>query len=218
MAFYLRTIATMQRDTGLPEDKVNNVFHARSTNVVSAVSQAAEWHARLHTLYQVLDASLGSVLTTDLKLSSYDMTEVEPRVPILESVYTDLAPGATSLPEEVAYCLSMEGFPVSGADQAHRRGRIYMGPLISTVTTIASGRVRVQAASALVWITAMADAVFGAAAENYRMSVYSPTVFAATGELNASFTDVYKIWGDDAFDTQRRRGPAPTARQTVVAP
>jgi hypothetical protein len=46
--------------------------------------------------------------------------------------------------------------------------------------------------------------------EDVEWAIYSPTA-----NLHKTITD---IWVDDAWDTQRRRGLAPTTRDTFVLP
>lgn len=138
----------------------------------------------------------------------YDLNDAIPRVPIYESI-DSTAPwgnlGANCLPNEVALCLSFEAVQVSGQPQARKRGRVYIGPfsngaLLATPTPPQS-RPKTELITAM--ITNASD--FGALCTglSFPWSVYSPT--------NLTAFPVHRLWVDNAWDTQRRRGIDATA-------
>jgi len=60
---------------------------------------------------------------------------------------------------------------------------------------------------------AMEDGTVVAGGLSVKWAVYSPTT-DAVDTIDNAFNDVLDGWVDNAFDTQRRRGPAATTRIT----
>lgn len=152
-------------------------------------------------------------------IKSYNMADSLPRVPINDAVFgmsPSTAP-ADGMPAEVAVCLSFDSQQV-GVAPARRRGRIFIGPLASTVTTYveattASVRPATVFRQHLVDVAVrMAAAVAAADGGIWRWCVHSPT----SGPLTAFVID--RAWVDDAFDTQRSRGVAPTSKISSAIP
>jgi len=130
-----------------------------------------------------------------------------PNYPYAEVVWNFAsAPSGTGLPREVAVCLSFQGLRIPGTPQARRRGRIYLGPLISTINS--SGRPAASPRTTLA--TAASD--FGTDVQTvdpaYRWAVWSV--------LDGTAVPITDGWIDDAFDTQRSRGVETTSRQTFT--
>lgn len=135
---------------------------------------------------------------------------------------------ATGLPSEVAYCVTMESAGRAGAaveapdgadadaqidrPQQRHTGRIYLGPLITGATAMVNGISRPApglgstARLALKELnenigTATAPTLSFLGIWSRKDQVIRPVAFVST---------------DDAFDTQRRRGEAPTARTRIA--
>lgn len=134
--------------------------------------------------------------------------------PVAVRHFTLGATGADTMPEEVAACLSFQGdltgiseFGAGTRPRARRRNRIYLGPLWSGTVTQDTTTKRTKVSTSLIQ-SAMAAAIqylyTEAFAASWLWMVVSPTAITNTG--------VFQVAMDDAFDTQRRRGPAPTAR------
>lgn len=138
-----------------------------------------------------------------------------------------LDPGAASvasLPAEVAVVLSMNATLTDvpervGATRpaARRRGRLYFGPLTTNAMAAGVGSATVQRPSdalqdelrAAAWQLHDSAADIMALNAGLFWSVYS------TADLAARTIVAFST--DNAFDTQRRRGSAPTARQTSTS-
>lgn len=131
---------------------------------------------------------------------------------------SDWSPGAsasaTGLPSEVAVCLT--AYADFGSDvefgpgtrpRARDRGRVYIGPLNTTAQTTAIGRTRPD--PALLTNLAEAGARLARAPMGPDWVVWSRRA--------AAVKNVTSVSVDDAFDTQRRRGIAPTAKVTRAA-
>lgn len=133
----------------------------------------------------------------------YDMSDPEPRRPVYETTrsYTPIS-NQQMLPHEVALCLSFQADPVSGVPQARRRGRIFLGPLAEA----ASSQARPSTSILNVVETAAQRLLDESGLGAWKWQVYS-----RTSQTHATVTGG---WIDNAWDTQRRRGNAPTARQS----
>ena len=143
----------------------------------------------------------------------YNLDDTKPRAPIYEQTDTDAISGlsGTGFPNEVAACLSYHAAKLSGAIQARRRGRIYLGPLnTSTGSITPTGDSRPNATFRAAVLSAAGYAALQLAAAGATWAVYSPTANTAVK------IDVFSI--DDAFDTQRRRGMAATTVQSIDNP
>jgi hypothetical protein len=148
---------------------------------------------------------LPSVITSAVA-KVYDLGEPTPRYPVHTETPAGAAGGSTlaPLPREVALVNSYYGGPGPRA-----RGRQYIGPLtIESMTTLTGGvpapigtlRERMVAAS-----TDMATSGTG------DTWVQCSTTYGTTLEVIGG-------WVDNAYDTQRRRGKAPSSRDTWGAP
>lgn len=141
-----------------------------------------------------------------LRTKVYNLGQPEPRVPVYEGSYTLGASGSGSLPAEAAVCLSFRGDLESGVDPARRRGRVFLGPLAAATSTVSSGTVFVDQDT----ITAILDAYEA-------FATYVTTIdfeCAVWSRVDSDLVPVTFAWIDNAFDTQRRRGPRPTTRTT----
>lgn len=143
----------------------------------------------------------------------YNLDDTLPRAPIYEFSDPDPISGlsGTGFPNEVAICLSFHAAAVSGAVQARRRGRIYVGPLNTasgSITPVGDSRPNPTLRTAFLSAAGYADLQLAAAGASW--CVYSPT--SSTAVKN----EFYSV--DDAFDTQRRRGLSATLVQSIASP
>lgn len=233
MATYLRTIVTMPHDSGLPADAVQNTFAWHALGAVDLATAASEINARLDAFYTAISQYISSQYNPSaLVVKHYDMSESRPRFPFSEST-VDAGAGQTAsndLPAEVALCVSYEGPRQSGLNQRRRRGRIFIGPLQE-----GSGDYALAGATIQDVVADAAEAnLLGSSGGPYllKWAVYSRLqhfgipVGGSIGELDedsperlpVSFTDVSKMWVDNAWDTQRRRGVKATNRTVRNAP
>lgn len=208
----IRAMAVFQGGSELPEDQFVNTWHFVTPGADSAADQAAV-AAVVGDFYRAVP-SLGGPDTVGMYLSpyclrsftikTYDLADAMPREP---TEFVDTLPAATSsngLPAEVACCLSFQGGPPV---TAHRRGRLYIGPLAVEANDPASSTTPARVSTSL--RNALRTAAFDVRESGTGWSIFSPT----TG----LFSPVVTGHVDDAFDTQRRRGVAPSGRLSIPA-
>lgn len=194
-------------DSGISEDRAVNTFHFNFADDTGGpyIATAALIDAFYDTLYSThrIAEFMSENLTGSYNLRAYRLADPEPRVPKYNENGSISETSPTSLPEEVACCLSYQAVPTSGVAQARRRGRLFIGPLGQNAqqattdprpSTIFQTNLR-EAAGALLTSSAILSAPW---------SVYSRVL--GTGAV------IVGGWTDNAFDTQRRRGPSPTLR------
>lgn len=205
--------------TGLPSDVVENTFHFTfSGGGTPDVTDFEALEAVLRGLYADIfdDGSTASMApwmrpgTTTVKM--YHVADPVPRTPVYmnTSSFAVVQSVNAPMPTEVALCLSYEGAHISGADQASRRGRIYIGGLGNVVSQGDNGTFPLPTANILANIAAAAPTLItNAALVSWNWVVYS--------RKNDATVPIQGGWVDNAFDTQRRRGQAPSARTAWTA-
>lgn len=207
--------ATLKGKSGIPEDVYINTFHFEkaSAPTEAEISSLAGWIIGFYNLpiggnAPIRDFLSPVVATTGHRIKIVRLDDPKPRVPVHDEEFPLLAPTAgTALPTEVACCLSFKAARVSGVNMARRRGRVYIGPLRTTVMS-PDGFGNPRPATPFVdtlqaCAKALQDNTF---AEAWIWVVHSPT----TGGL--ARYPVARSWVDDAFDTVRRRGAGITSR------
>jgi hypothetical protein len=112
----------------------------------------------------------------------------------------------STLPPELAICVSFRAALASGVNAARRRGRVYIGPLSDNARE--GGGDPQVASAARIALAQDADDLLTAsnASADWSWGVYSRT--------DGILRPVVAGWVDDAFDVQRRRGLEPTTRST----
>lgn len=190
--------------SNLPEDRVVNVFHFQNANTYSAHSAlvANAVSVFYSTPYggDPVSAYISPWVQRSAELRLYDMSTAKPRVPTIVPLTLGTVLANAGLPEEVALCLSFHG-ATPPAVTARRRGRVYIGPLVTSAYSSATNSTPSRPST----------------------NFLNTLTLAATGLLDATDVD-WAILGkdgyvqvsggyvDNAFDTQRRRGPETTAR------
>lgn len=220
----MRAQVTIPLDSAIPEDSIVNTFYFDGDDLGGGLTTDAEYHGAVQSLltafYQSIDGNmLANSVTTPATVKIYDMRDPTPRVPEFTFTIGLTDTAQSPLPGEVALCASFQADLVSGVNQARRRGRVYIGPLASTASfaTVVNGQLRPHAAV----VQALADACNVLAdgidttgnGAHVSWAVYSPTLDIA-GTIDDAFNDVTNGWVDNSYDTQRRRGAAPTSRVT----
>jgi len=205
----------------LPEDVFVNTFHFDSGPGAVTVADATDMHTALKSFYNDVHGAgvnpLAFEMSTNLQrnasqIKTFDLSTPEPRVPVLQETWTLGAGGATpNYPNEVACCLSYKnGAPFPGIPLARQRGRIFHGPLQSNVGGNSQGDMRpgppymIELAEAGKFLIQDVNTVW---------VVHSPSQVDDAAVFQ-DFT-VTTCYVDNAFDTQRRRGRAPTSRTVL---
>jgi hypothetical protein len=203
----------LHRKGNLPADDVVNTWHFESDHDFD--TDTGDLRDRLEAFYDALGAYWGSSLNGTGTIKLYDWDDPTPRVPKVTSDFTH-GTGATAMPAEVCLCLSMSAEVVSGETKARRRGRVYLGPLITSLaadTTGAASDRRIPNGDRTTILDAAATLATGSAG-TYRLAVYSPRTQELGGTADEAWNDVVLLWMDDAFDIQRRRGSRALTRDT----
>lgn len=212
MAFY-RVVADFPSVTGLPEDVCVNTWHFSITNpsqvdfdeIADALRDFYTGGAAGNSVQNLLS---DLIVGNQCELTMYALADPVPRVPVASYSNTLAIPAATSLPREVALCLSYQALAISGIPQARRRGRIFLGPLNATAGEEANGDFRPTAQARGI----VADAATRLQSASDLAGNWSWVVFSDVLGITQSPQFVEDGWVDDSFDTQRRRGRATTTR------
>jgi hypothetical protein len=140
----------------------------------------------------------------------YDMGDPVPRQPltVFPMVTFPVAPAQTGFPDEVALVLSFQGAKVSGVPQARRRNRVYFGPVTTASAVVTSNENRPSAG--------IIDDLIKAADEKLAIATLG-VEWIVRSETTGVVTPVTDGWVDNSWDTQRRRGTAPSARTVFTA-
>jgi len=205
----VRVIYTHDHDSGMAEDRVDNVFHFTHVGLGPPDYDAAaqlcfDFFNDAHAPAPSIRAQLGSTLSGGWTARVYDLVDPIPRVPkvILTGVYSV---GASCLPEEVCLCLSFQGDPISGELQRRKRGRVYIGPLVDGI--------RIDSATPRPNDTFI-NGIRAAAVQLRDDSATNEMLWSVYSRADNKMVVVTNGWVDNSFDTQRRRGPDSTARHT----
>lgn len=191
--------------SGLPRDRIVNTWSFEGS---PTATDTANIDDMLWDFYDTPVASTAptSIMPTDIvngevDIKIYCMDDPMPRVPRATYEHTFTGSTGNPLPAEVALCLSYHAAPVAGVPQARRRGRVYLGPFTAAEST--DGRPG----------TALTNMLLAQAAQLLAAAQASVTwqwiVWSRTLDSGAPVTGG---WIDDAWDTQRRRGPDSTTR------
>lgn len=191
--------------SGMPEDKIVNTFHfegsetatdlANIDDMISDFYDANNASGRLFASY-----SSGSISNQQV-IKIFCLADPEPREPRGEFFHNWTRGTGTTLPSEVALCMSYQAAPLAGMTQRRRRGRIYLGPFLAT--TNVAGRPQ-QALRQVV----------AESAENLRLAANASVTWqwVVYSRANDAGYDVVGGWVDNAWDSQRRRGVKATER------
>lgn len=237
----IRAQVVHEHTSGIPRDNAVNTFHFNGPTDETTLT--AIYTALTNFFYVEYAAGGGAFRAVDSFLSTfynahrvklYDVTD-EPSGPPLLDLRTTLVRarnGNFNLPSEVAVCLSFEGTPEAGLVQERRRGRIYIGALNTSAN---GGGTNALARPAAIMTETLRNAAVALAAEVDDVAewvVYSRpfagrgatdkrradgTYYPALAARPGTTVNVDRVWVDDAFDTQRRRGDKPTGRGPIVA-
>lgn len=213
---------TLNRTTGQSVDDITNTWYFTTGSAGTLTdTQCNVLNDALEDFYQAWDNSFMSNFVSTAGASKFwDMEDSEPRVPVHEDTFTlSSLVSSNQLPADVAVCLSFQGDPVSGVNQRRRRGRVYLGPLVTGIYTAGTGDTEINSGfrSAIeTGLTAMI-ATAATATPAFTHCVFSETQFASTGNVYDSIAIVTEYSIENQPDTQRRRGKAATVR-SVLSP
>lgn len=190
MANYSFQVA-LHSNTGLPEDDVVNVLYYDINAPDTVEGQMDEVFAAYQ---QLIGLYIGDVSGVTIKAYAGAAGQ-----PVNVKDYTASAGPGTG-PGEVAICLSYSAQDDPEASTGRQRGRIYIGKIVGGYT----GDPRPTGALR----TKVLD--FGELLAS--VGTASNTTWMMHSKTDNAFRKIESIWTDDAWDTQRRRGLAPTLR------
>lgn len=213
----IRAQVTLNSSSGLPEDAAMNVWHFHTANVdipgmIDAINDS------LSSFYNTNSGVFsGNTITGTCTTKYFDLSDDPPRVPVDESGFAITSLGdADALPTECAITMSFSGDPESGGNARRKRGRVFIGPLDGGTASTGAGLVRVGAGATSSLAVGATDLINAGGLLTWQWIVFSPTTAGTPPwdetTLDAASTIVTQGWIDNAFDTQRRRGTAPTSR------
>lgn len=224
MAFIYKAQVVIKAKSGLAKDQYVNNFTFGATSALSGAdaTDLAELVGEAYHLPQTIGGEARShigfhfgsqVAQSGHEVKLYAMSQTPPRVPI--EVYTfglPANPASAGLPGEVALCVSGRAAKTSGTVDARRRGRVYIGPLrVSDITNEATTN-KPRPATALI-----TDILYNIVGIGLRAQSEASCQLGTSSSQGAAgnFVPWSEVWVDNAFDTQRRRGDAPTAKTTT---
>ena len=209
IADHFKVQAVMQGKSGLPEDRFVNSFYFRKDAVLAsafydAVSeQLSDFYFAVPSgASRTLASFMSGFLEDQLELRFYDLGQQPPREPHIVQVENQAFSGSNNgMPLEVALCLSYY------ADRSlpRKRGRLYLGPFNNGA---ASGQVGSPAADLLQTVSKLGTDLLSIG------GLGNTATWVQVSRAAAAASVVTAGWVDNAFDTQRRRGEAPSARTT----
>ena len=200
----------------LPEDVGVNTWHFHQLGtVVTFPSGADRIVDMLHDFYfgppngggnSIMDRLSSKAWTGKVTYKIYNLEDDKPRFPFLVESETKAGmPSSATMPREVSLVASWQATHVSGERQARRRGRIFLpAPLITEDD--GNGRPRADYRNLIAYRAQQLKAATEDLAETWEWIVFS--------QKNNDHALVDNGWIDNAWDTQRRRGLAPTGRTT----
>jgi hypothetical protein len=216
----LRTQISLDRVGGKSEDVVTNTLHWENDDGGILGTNDTEnllpgLMNRITTFYAYCRANIfSSLLTGTGVIKTYNLADLPDIYPIRETPLSLGPSGVAALPAECAAAVSYNAARVSGVAQARLRGRIFLGP-IRTEFVNGSGApadMRLDTAKLQGVLSAFENMATGIAG-SFRLVVFSPTTYQATGgNLGQATNDVVRVTMDNAVDIVRSRGSDPTER------
>lgn len=207
--------------SGIASDNVVNTFHVADLgtggtfpDIVARVWDfyTATTGGNTFTMASHISAAM-SRATNAVKLAVYALPATPG--PTGPPVYVELetlpaAQSATGLPDEVCLVISSHG-DLDGTDADRRkRGRLYLGPLDTNGTNQGTFPIRPGDLFRSDATKAIKQMAANLAADGWQWVVFSRMNWAGYGVVGG--------WVDNAFDTQRRRGPDPTVKDFYTIP
>lgn len=192
-----------------PDAVSTNTLHFSCDDPLSTAS-LDELEARIPLAYAEWGGRYSQVVASTARCKVFNLDESEPRVPVREFQWTLPSHANQGLPEELAACLSFQAPPLSGVNQARRRGRVYLGPWGTSNSNVGSGSTFSSVSTDLINDMLDGATILGRTTANVFWGVWSPTA--------GTFAVISEAWVDNAWDIQRSRGPAPSGRNTRAIP
>lgn len=212
-----RVLLSLQMKTGLPQDRVVFTLNFRNDAPVSGQAEASlvMREAVRNFFFEHPDAGptiasfMNGAVFSGGEFRTYDLGEPEPRGPVeitpVDPADMALMSAAGGPPLEVAACVTWRSNvqpPKVGTVGKPGRGRTYLGPLTNAAAANNANGIPEVAPAFRDSVKRASEALLGRVTETLVVvsDRYQQTDVVTGG------------WIDNAFDTQRRRGPDATAR------
>lgn len=210
----IRMLVELVNANGVPADSITNTWHARSHSIDPA-DDAEAFFEGLSDFYGTIDGIFSTSISGVLNFKCYDLEQPTPRVPIFTDSGTITPSTNALLPNEVACVLSYSAPSEPGISPSSKRGRIYLGPLDSSVLDDGTGDARITTGVTTLIGGAANDLVNEGGILSFQWAVFSPTL--AAGSITPTAIDnataiVTNGFVDNAFDIVRSRGTAASVR------
>ncbi len=199
--------------SGIPEDRYITTWAFTTPNGIPVTEDhLAEANTRVTGFYAGMsDGAVTSIANQlgaplnlpEAEIRSYNLGQATlPRQPFITKANLGTISDNLPLPSEVALCASF----YSGRNLPRRRGRVYVGPFQGGASEKDpnTGAARPKAIVIQALLTSMQRLERGIPGGVLRWAVLS--------QADADLKNITAGWVDNAWDTQRRRGEAPTAR------
>lgn len=209
----VRVNVVLQNANNLPKDRYVNSFVFTGTPS-PAVALAAAVTPLVRDFYNATSGAEGigawlgpqcSRATDASRVVWYDLGQAPVRTPHIEPFTLRGASASTGgsepLPAEVALCLSL----YTPLNTQRGRGRIYIGPLNQATDETGAGNDSHPTAAVL-------NSIAGAAARLADAAVSAGCSWQVLSRMAGNITEITHGFIDNAWDTQRRRGIAPSTR------
>lgn len=208
----VRAQVVFQAFNNLPEDRYVNTWHFSNgqsfmTHIAGVESTLDAFYTAENPQFEELHQMLSPVLNRTYEYRFYDLSQPEPRVPVIVSKSMPSAAATLGFPEELSVVCTFHGAPPV---TRRRRGRIYFGPL-ANFNTISSGDVDTFSSVHINLRTHLANAQL--AMLNQALATLSGWAVRSTVPAE-NFVTVVGGYVDNAIDIQRRRGADATGRHS----
>lgn len=204
----VRAQAVIPYDSGLPQDVITNTFYFQSGGALAGMEAASAYIAESLDAFYTQVYEIGGAYYcnfTGAYVNCYDMSEPEPRIPWTQPMGISVGSESTGLPAEVAAVLSFHAETVPGGNPANRRGRVYLGGLV-TNQMLSTGSYPGWNSGFITDCTLAGEGLLARNTSDMTWMIHSQ-------KLNVNYP-VVGGWFDNDPDTQRRRGFGPTSRTT----
>lgn len=202
-----RAQVTFPGGSGDTSDIHVNTFHIESSNPDLTVGEAELWRDALQDMYEsiAVTQAMKGYSTSLGVVKIYDVATPPPNYPLFDlNVDTGEPKGTVVMPPEVALCISYANDSEVAVPRGRRRGRIYIGGVSNP-----GGQGRPSESgimqTCITAFTGYVNSIYG--------GLGSPVVWSPTAGQGFP---IERIWVDNEYDTQRRRGGKPTSRLTSV--
>lgn len=200
----IRAQVTLRTSSGVAEDFVTNSFAFRGT---APAGDTTAITAAIKGFYDSIRSAVlpGTITQLGHEIKYTELPGTKPNYPFLTTNWNLAAsPSGAELPSECAIVLSFQGSKAAGFPQARRRGRVFLGPCLSSSNS--AGRPSAATITAITTAAAAFKTAIQAIPSDTQWAIWSPSDGVAV--------EVTDGWVDNSFDTQRRRGIRTNSRTT----